>query len=440
MTSPIFGDKKDMNKTIIARSLATIGCIALSQAAGASGFQLLEQNASGLGNSYAGSAAATDNASTIFYNPAGMTELQDREVSVGGSLIKPSYKFKNNGSSVAPASTGGNGGDAGDLATLPNAYFSMALNKDWYLGLGIGAPFGLKTEYDPDWVGRFHSLKFDIQTMNINPSIAWRMTDKLSFGFGLDWQRMEAQYERMAAVASSSLPASYYPVVQNTRVALSASSEAWGWNTGVLFKPTANTKIGLSYRSAVKHDLEGTLTSSNQAISPDVLASASVKLPDTWILSVAQQITPKWEMLGDVSRTGWSSIQHIDIMRTSGSIAGSTAQTLEADFRDTWRVALGANYRVDDQWKLRYGIAWDQSPVRSDSARLTSLPDNNRIWLSLGAGYAINKASRIDVGAAYLIIKDTNINNDQTSQGRGRVTGTYEGSIAILGVQYSQAF
>jgi long-chain fatty acid transport protein len=429
-----------MNKTLIARSLAIMGGLALSQTAGASGFQLLEQNASGLGNAYAGSAASAENASIIFYNPAGMTELKDREFSLGMSLIKPSYKFKDNGSSNAPAATGGDGGDAGSLAALPNAYFSMALARDWYLGLGLGSPFGLKTDYSPDWTGRFQSIKFDIKTYNINPSLAWRVTDTLSLGAGLNWQRMEAQYERMAATASSALPSAFWPTLQGTRVALDATSEGWGWNAGALFKPSARTRIGFSYRSAIKHDLGGTLKSTNQAISPDVLATASLKLPDTYILSVAQQISPRWEMLGDISRTGWSKINTIDIVRASGSASGSTAQTLDARFRDTWRVALGANYRLDDKWKLRYGIAWDQSPVRSASERLVSLPDNNRIWLSLGAGYALDKDSRIDVGAAYLIIKDTAIDNNQTSLGRGRIAGKYEGSVAILGLQYSQAF
>lgn len=429
-----------MKMTPIARSLALIGGLTLAQAAGASGFQLLEQNASGLGNAYAGSATSTDNASTIFYNPAGMTQLQDRELSFGSTLIKPSYKFRNQGSSVSPAATGNDGGDAGGLAALPNAYFSMALARDWYAGLGIGAPFGLTTHYDPDWVGRFHSIEFDIKTYNINPSLAWRVTDAFSLGVGLNWQRMEARYERMAAVASSALPPAFWPAVQNTRVALDATSEAWGWNAGGLLKLGSGTKLGLSYRSAIKHDLSGTLKSSNQAISPDVLASASLKLPDTFIASVSQQLGPNWELLGDVSRTGWSKIDSIAIVRDSGALAGSTAQTLDAHFRDTWRVALGANQRLDDHWKLRYGVAWDQTPVRDASTRLVSLPDNNRVWLSLGTAYAIDKSSRLDLGAAYLIVKDTSIDNDQASQGRGHVSGTYKGSVAILGLQYSQSF
>lgn len=429
-----------MRKTIIARSLAVIGTLALSQAAGAAGFQLLEQNASGLGSAYAGSAAATNDASTIYYNPAGMTELSDREVSTGLTLVKPSFKFRNDGSSVAPASTGSTGGDAGHLAALPNAYFSMALNKDWYVGLGMGAPFGLKTEYQDDWVGRFQSTTFDIKTYNINPSVAWRVSDKLSLGAGVNYQRMEVLYKRMAAVANPALPPAFWPALQNTEIKLDATSEGYGWNAGLLFKPSASTKIGLSYRSAIKQDLGGTLGSSNQAIVKDSLAKASLKLPDTMILSVSQKLDATWEMLGDVSRTGWSKIDVIDIQYADGVRAGTTAQKLEARFRDTWRVALGANQHLSDKWTMRYGVAWDQSPVRKAETRLVSLPDNDRLWLTIGAGYNFDKKSRIDVGASYIFIKDTPIDKDERATGAGRVTGNYKGSVGLLGVQYSQAF
>ncbi|MDQ7988282.1 MAG: outer membrane protein transport protein [Candidatus Dactylopiibacterium sp.] len=426
-----------MTRTMISHSIALIGGLALAQGASASGFQLLEQNSTGLGNAYAGSAVQAENASVLYFNPAAMTELREREVSLGAALIQPSFKFRDDGSNVAPATRGSNGGDAGGLSALPNTYFTYALNRDWYLGLGINAPFGLATVYDQDWVGRFHSIEFDIKTYNVNPAVAWRVNERLSLGAGVNWQRMEAQYERMAAVAGP-LPG-LTPAVQNTRVTLDATSEGWGWNAGAQFKLTEATRLGLSYRSAVKHDLSGTLKSSNQLVSPDVLAKASIKLPDTWIASASHRIG-NWELLGDVSRTGWGKIGSIDILRDSGAQAGSTAQVLHADFRDTWRVALGASQTLNDKWKLRYGIAWDQSPVRSDASRLTSLPDNDRLWLTLGAGYALDRDSRIDVGAGYLFIKDTKIDNDQTAEGRGRVTGTYEGSVAILGVQYSRSF
>jgi len=423
---------------LVALASAELG----SNAVFASGFQLLEQNASGLGNSYAGSAAVADDASTIFYNPAGMTQLRDHEVSLGGAVIKASYKFSNNGSSVAPASTGGNGGDAGTTAVLPNAYMSWGLNRNWYLGLGLGAPFGLKTEYDSDWVGRFQSIKFDIKTMNINPSVAWRIDDQVSVGFGLNWQRMEADYDRMAAVASPALPSGFWPVVQNTRLHLSVDNDAFGWNAGVLFKLGEATRAGLSYRSAIKHKLDGTLTSSNQAISPDVNAKVDITLPDTLILSAVHKLNPRWDLLADVSWTGWSKIDQVDIWRTSGAASGQTApaQTLDARFRDTWRVSLGARQMLNEQWQMKYGVAYDQAPVRGADSRLVSLPDNDRIWLSVGTQYRFGAGSRVDLGLAYLIVRDTKVDNNQSAGGRGHIVGDYTGSVGVVGLQYSLAF
>jgi long-chain fatty acid transport protein len=426
--------------------------VAFSGAASASGFQLQEQNASGLGNAYAGSAAVAEDASTIYFNPAGMTQLQAREVSGGLSLIVPSFKFKDKGSSLTGnLANEGDGGDAGGLAALPNGYISWALNKDLYVGVGIGAPFGLKTEYDDRWIGAAQASTFEIKTFNINPSIAYRVNDAVSVGLGVNWQKIEAEYIRLATVGGAPSPGlAFGDRVTST---MNLEDTAWGWNIGGLFTLSPTTKIGLSYRSKMKYDTDGKvkLTSDGTAFGDATLAalvaagrqsdlSASLTLPDTFIMSVTQNLSDKWEMLGDVSWTGWSSIPKVDIMRTSGILTGDNAQTLETDFRDTWRVALGANYKYNDAWKLKFGVAYDQTPVKDPSTRLASLPDNDRIWLSLGTQWTPNKASRLDLGMTYIFIRDSKIDNDQTAAARGRITGEYEGNIWILGAQYSMAF
>ena len=410
-------------KLIPALMLAT-----LSGAASASGFQLLEQNASGLGNAYAGSAAVAENASTIFYNPAGMTQLRDREISGGLALIKPSFKFHNSTSDVGAIGTTGEGGDAGGLAALPNGYVSWSLSRDLYVGVGLGAPFGLKTEYDNQWIGAAQSTLFEVKTYNINPSVAYRVNDAVSLGFGVNWQRLEANYERVRTTAQPNIP-----------VALQLSDDSWGWNVGALFVVSPSTKIGISYRSAIKHNTDGTLDVNNVKVFD---AKAGLELPGTAILSVTHQLSDKWQMLGDVSRTGWSSIPKVDIMNaTTGSM--EPLQTLDTDFKDAWRLALGANYQYDDAWKLKFGVAYDETPVKRASRRLVSMPDNDRVWLSLGAQWAPDKASSLDLGLSYIFIRDSKINNDQGTAAaplRGRVTGDYSGNIWVFGAQYSMSF
>jgi long-chain fatty acid transport protein len=405
--------------------------------ASASGFQLIEQNASGLGNAYAGSAAVAENASTIFYNPAGMTQLQDREISGGLVAVGTSFKFSDNGSSTG--SLAGNGGDGGGWGFVPNAYMSWAMNKDLYLGVGFGAPFGLKTEYSNPWAGAAQSTLFDIKTYNVNPSIAYRVNQAFSIGGGLNWQRMTADYGRQVGVAS---------VFALSPLKLNLEGDSWGWNVGGLFTLSPATKVGISYRSAVSYDLTGNInvTGPNATVNAggSSSAKASVKLPDTLILSGTHQLNNKWQMLGDVSWTGWSSIPKIDVIRTSGSFSGQTAQTLDTNFQDTWRVAVGANYQYTDTVKLKFGVAYDQTPVQGAATRLVSLPDNDRTWFSAGAQWTPSKGSTLDFGVSYLYLKDATIDNNQTnvnpSQNRGRLTGTYNDSAWLLGVQYSMAF
>ena len=127
-------------------------------------------------------------------------------------------------------------------------------------------------------------------------------------------------------------------------------------------------------------------------------------------------------------------------MRTSGTLINQTVQTLDADFRDTWRIALGANYKLDDAWKLKFGVAYDQTPVTGPGTRLVSLPDSNRTWLTAGAQWQLSPASKVDMGVAYLHIPETSINNNQAASGRGTVTGVYDARVWILGAQYSMAF
>jgi long-chain fatty acid transport protein len=430
-----------MQKTLIARVLPAAMLALASGTASAAGFQLLEQNASGIGNAYAGSAAVAENASTIFYNPAGMTQLQAREMSVGLSLVRPSFKFTDQGSSAGVLS--GNAQDAGDWAALPNAYLSWALDKDLYVGVGLGAPFGLVTEYNRDWVGSAHSIKFDIKTMNINPSIAWRVNEKVSLGFGLNWQRMEAEYVRRAGTITTPLP------LASTFATLDADDDSWGWNVGALFNLSDATKVGVSYRSKIKHELKGSLEFSGTAanrhpLTTGVSASADVELPDIFILSLSHKLDSRWELLGDVSWTGWSSVDKVDIMRTSGLLLGTPqekAQTLDTDFQDTWRVALGANYQLNDAWKLKFGMAFDETPVKNAEKRLTSLPDNDRIWFSFGGQWKPSKGSALDMGVSYLYVDDTKINNGSASDpSKGLVKGEYDSSVWILGAQYSMSF
>lgn len=411
-----------------------------SGAASSSGFQLTEQNGSGLGNAYAGSAAVAENASTIFFNPAGMTQLRDHEISGGLTAVKTSFKFSNDGSDVGYLTGTGDGDDGGGWGFIPNGYLSWALSKDLYVGVGVGSPYGMKTEYDNPWVGAAQSVSFDVKTYNINPSIAYRLNESISLGAGVNWQRLETTYKRQVATIS--------PTHAVSPLKLTLDDEVWGWNVGVLFTLSPSTKVGVSYRSAMNHHTNGEIEVTGPSALLNASASSDSKtelhIPDFFVVSVTHKLGDTWELLGDVSRTGWSSSPKVDIYRSSNTGAGvgngTIAQVLETDFRDTWRVALGSNYKYNEAWKLKFGLAYDQTPVQSAANRLTAMPDNNRTWFSFGAQWAPDKDSALDLGVAYLYLKDTDIHNDQRASGRGLVSGTYSSSAWILGAQFSMAF
>jgi len=439
----------------IRLSLRPLPALFLGLGLGASGavhaaaFQLIEQNASGLGNAYAGSAAIAENASTIFYNPAGMTLLPGLNVSAGLNMIGPSFKFTDRGSTAgvhsgvpplgipsAPAALGASrGGDAGSWAAVPNMYLSYQINPSWFVGLGVGAPFGLATEYSDDWMGRYHSRKFSIETININPSVAWKVNERFSIGLGVNWQHIKADYRR----------AEPHPIIGQPDIAvrLKMDDNAWGWNLGLLYQATDDTRLGLSYRSRVKQKATGVITQNNTGVAlgaalPAGVSSrpgnATIKLPDTVIFSVVHDLNPQWTLLADVSWTGWSSIPSLDIFSN-----GAEVQKLDLRFRDSWRFALGANYKMNQQWTLKAGIAYDQSPVDKAQYRPTSLPDNDRKWLSLGAQYRFNEATTIDVGYSHLFLSRTPIAND-TSPTSGTIVGEYKSNANIIGVQLSHRF
>lgn len=432
--------KDSWKASALVAALLSVG----SAAVHAAGFQLLEQNASGLGNAYAGSAAIADNASTIFYNPAGMTNLPGMHISAGLAAVRPSFKFSNEGS-TGPGGLPGfgpDGGDAGSWGMLPNAYLSWQLSPQWHIGLGIGAPFGLMTEYDDSWVGRYHSRKFEIRSVNINPSIAYKVDDRLSLGAGISWTYLDAEYKRSSPFAVAGLG-----YLGDLGATVDMKGDGWGWNVGLMYRLTSTTRIGFAYRSRVKIDADGDTTVRNQSVTHPAVAprigsmtadaSTSVTLPDTATLSVVHQLNDRWLLLGDVSWTGWSSIRSLSI-QNSGNPA-IPGDRLDLRFRDTWRVALGASYKANEHWTFKGGVAWDQSPIRSAAYRPTSLPDKDRYWVAIGAQYAINKQTRIDIGYAHLFIRDTSINN-ATDPNKGTVRGSYDSQANIIGVQISHQF
>ena len=432
--------KQNWKKKTLATAVAAAFAVGAG-AAGAAGFALIEQSGSGLGNAFAGAAAVAEDASTVFFNPAGISLLEGPQFAAAAHVISLSAEFS--GSATNPvalgggAGTGGNGGDAGDVAVVPNLYFSMPIGERLSAGLGIGVPFGLVTEYDENWAGRFQGVKSDLATLNINPSLSYKLTDALSIGGGVNYQRLEAELTNAVVLGPGT----------EGDTKLEADDDGWGWNIGALFQVSPMTRIGVAYRSEIDYELEGNVTTTlggsvvGAASGP---ARADVTLPDMFSVSIAHAVSDRLQLLADVTRTGWSSINEVRVVNTTN---GTLRDNLVLDFDDSWRYSIGANYRWSDAMTLKAGIAYDETPVKGATTRSVRLPDNDRTWISLGAQMKIGQSGRLDLGYSHLFIDDADINNTRSQQAPGNttptpapftattVTGTYEGTVDIVSIQ-----
>lgn len=412
--------------------------LVMSGNAAASAFALLEQG--GTGNAFAGGAAGAEDASIIFFNPAGMSRLKGTQMTLGLSAIQPSAKFSNTGSTGAAYQTaGGNGGDAGSLAFVPNVYMVTEVDPALHFGLGIFAPFGLQTEYDPTWIGRFQAIKSKIQTVNLNPSVSYAVNESLSLGLGLSYQHISG--ELTSAVNYSALAGGGLGANLEGVSTITGSDSAWGYNFGALFNVTPDTRIGLAYRSKIKYTLKGTVSFSSvpslMAGNP-ALANGDVTLPitmpDSWSISGFHQMG-QWDLMADATHTGWSVLQQMAITRTNGT----SVQTVQEHWRDTWRVAVGATYHYNEQWLARTGIAYDQTPV-PDAYRTARIPDSDRTWLAFGGQYKVTTTSRLDFSYAHIFMKDASIASYQAAAGAGNLVGSYSNKVDILNVQFAHDF
>lgn len=423
-------------------------------------FALQEQSGSGLGNAYAGGAAGAEDASTVWANPAGMARFSTINAVIAGTLVAPSIKFSNSGSLPAlNQPLGGNGGNAGSLSGLPAMYLVVPISKSWAVGLGIGAPFGLKSDWDEGWLGRYQGLYSEIKTINVNPAVSWRANDALSVGAGINFQKVDATLTNnvnySGALLSAAAAAGVPPATQSAIAAatpgldatarLEGSDYAWGWNLGVLWSVNSNTRFGAHYRSSLKYDVVANVNFTYPTIPPvppalaptvDLLAAgvneklasggvtSSLELPAIASASIFSTMNAKWDLMADVQWTQWSTIPELRFVRTTGAVLSVTPE----NFKDTWRVSGGANYRYSDQWKFRIGLAWDQSPVQT-AERTPRLPDADRAWVALGAQYAMGRNWKFDAG--YAFVTATGAPSENQNAGSTAANGLISGDFDV---------
>ena len=434
-------------------ALVVAGAVACAAGqAGAAGFAIYEQSVKGLGNAFAGGAAAAEEPSTIFFNPAGLTLLKGQQAVAGIHFIQTHFEFDNSGSTHAltpitgEGLTGDNGGDGGTLGVVPNFYYSATLENGLAFGLGVNAPFGLATDWEEGWVGRYHALRSDLKSVNINPSAAYKFGKNLSVGAGLSAMYLWAELGQAVDFGTILAAAGGTPQRDDGEATLEADSWGFGYNLGALWEFNENTRLGVAYRSRVKQELEGDadfdvpdkaqaiLNALGSGAFQDVDANGDITLPDTFSVSLYHRYSPKLAVMADATWTHWATFDELTIEFDNPEQPDSV--TTE-NWKNTWRFAVGATYNPTPRWPLRFGLAFDESPVPDAEHRTPRLPDNDRIWLSLGSGYQVNDWFSFDVGYTHLFVEDADVDKDPIGEDytRGGLQGEFTNSGDIFSAQ-----
>lgn len=452
---------KRFKKNALAVSLGFLS-VSISQTALASGFALIEFSGSGMGNAFAGASAVAEDASTVQFNPAGMSLLDGRQMVGVLHFIHPTSDFSDQGSTAAAALGAGpltgNEDDGGRNAYVPNFYYVQDINDKMKFGFGINAPFGLATKYDDTWIGRYHAVESDVKTVNFNPSISYRVDDKWSVGAGVS-----AQYVDVILSSAVDFGAICYAALgpgtcttlgvapqQNDGFAkLTGDNWSFGWNLGAIYEFSKDTRLGVAYRSQVKQDVDGDAdftvpgeaafaTASGAFV--DTGLSASITLPETLSVSLYHDYDDKFAVLADITWTGWSSFEELRIVYDNPAQPDSV--TTE-DWNNSLRYSVGINYQLDEKIKLRGGIAYDETPIPSAERRTPRVPGDSRTWLSFGLQYKLDNEFTIDVGYSHLFVNKTHIDNTYESSIptlAATIQGEYDASVDILTGQLTWNF
>jgi long-chain fatty acid transport protein len=428
--------------------------VAVSQAQ-ASGLQITEQSVTGLGRAFAGGSLANDDASAAYFNPADMMLSQGTQAQTGLTFVGITTEAKNAGSTIRlPANLSnvltqpgaipvfvtipaqGRDDDGGTDNLVPNGYYIMDINDRMRFGVSLNAPFAVSTSYGRNWVGRYHAVDSELTTIDINPSIAYRVNDNLSLGFGVS-----AQYADATLTQALFNPLTAF--VKDGYAEITGDDWGFGFNLGATYEFDSTTRFGLSYRSRIEYTLEGDRTISDfiPGRNGELPATVDWTAPDWLALNAYKRLDDQWAVMGGVRWTNWSLFQELRFKYADG-----TQTVIEEKWDDSWTFNIGVSYDYSPEWTLRAGYQYDQTPVQSAEFRTPRIPDSDRQAFAFGFTYHPNAQLSVDFGYMYLLFKDASTNNSLNllSTAPGLVTDTlrlnYESDGHLLGLQASYKF
>ncbi|WP_203143551.1 OmpP1/FadL family transporter [Marinobacter mangrovi] len=446
-----------LSRAILAATLCGPGAVM------AGGFALNEQSASAMGVANAGTAANPENATTVFFNPAGMSQLSGTNVSFGAAVLDIDAEVKDGTASatdnVGNDVSGSDGGDIADPAYLPNIFVTHEINDTVDVGIGLHAPYGLKADYDDDFVGRYFADKTELTAIALSPSIAVNNGEGFSMGIGVNIIYAKGRLTKYQDYSNYGLPQEGYFDTEGDDIGATISF-------GLLYELTDKTQIGLSGQTGTTLNLEGdsTLTNFPQVTASGVNlvtakedANVPLDIPESLTFGIRHKLTDTVTLLAGATWAKWSRFEALDIESredggTISAVGGpkygdnSLIGHVSENWNDTWQVNVGGIWQATPAWAFKAGYAYDESPV-DDNYRTARIPSNDRQWLTLGTQWNDAQSGwTVDVAAGVLLFDDVDVNEqeytvDDEPVGNGAsYSATYELSAWSAGVQVSKAF
>lgn len=416
-----------MTKRVVKTCLS-LALVSAASHGVASGFAINEQSVSSMGTAFAGRSSSADDASTVFGNPAGISRLKREQVSGGIALIHAKTDIDH----ASGSASGSNEGDMVPFIGAPMGYYVKPLDDYWSFGLGLYVPFGLVTDYERSFQGRYHGDRSEVRVITLQPTLSYRVNEQLSIGFGPTINRIDG--ELTSAIDNP------IPTAADGKVKIKGNDTALGYNLGVLFEITPQTRFGLTYHSKVDYRLKGDTTVSGPGFvigssAGTYDASLELTTPESVDFSVTHELNADWTLYAGSTWTRWSHLEEIraDNKGVGGLLAGNLSSISEPqNWHDTWAHAVGAAYKLNPQWTLRAGLAVDQSPT-NNTDRSPRIPTGDRKIISLGTAWSPNDDVTIDLAYSYLMEDDAHIERDD-------YRATYKNTAHGLGAQVTYRF
>ncbi|CDT20845.1 Long-chain fatty acid transport protein precursor [Vibrio coralliirubri] len=428
-----------MNKTLLSAAVA-VGLLSTSTVTHAAGFQLAEYSATGLGRAYAGEAAMADGADAQWRNPAMLTYLEGTQVSVGAIYVDPNIDIDGTSTSMMGQSTSSNSSDFAHSAVIPNFYVSHKYNEKFALGFAAGTNYGMETDLGKDFGGANHGNEASVTTMELNLNAAYQVLESVSIGGGVRYIMAEGSF---GAVASSPFPLAGV-AKGDTLKYMEGDDTAWGWQVGTAWQINENNRLGFTYKSEVDLTLEGHAEGAGFKLPQGQKRNGSMELalPATAELASFHQLTETVAIHASINWTNWSSFKELVADFPTESVL-----IKEENWEDNYRFAIGTTYQMTPKLALRSGIAYDTSAV-SEEHRTATIPETDRTWLSIGAGYQWSEQLTLDAGFTYILAKDAKMHESDLGSAKapgadffgGSFEGEVTGSIWLVGIQANYRF